>query len=374
MLIPWSLALCSGFACTEPGDDSSSDSGLPRDTADSTDTSAPASQCPSSMVPVGPPGEAPSFCIDPYEVTVTGDLGDADQHSEFAAPTTATTESLEGVQPAVLVSYGQALAACANTLAAPDVPEHGHKRLPTAAEWEDAADGLLGEGGHPWPYGDTWSDDACATPTADGTVVLSGTQATGSYPDCVSDFGVYDAVGNAWEWTDSGVLLDVGAWFDTASGLGVEVSLGPGDTLLAGPGATDQLLFRMQGLTQRVPEVDSDGTLFLPPEGFDDNALGIVFSGYLVLQEDGRDLATLPIWFDVPVRESNEEGPATTSDEPVHVLWEAEGATVPDKRGCAWYTGSDEGCKVTSGSLDHLHDFIGTITFRCVSDPIPPAP
>ncbi len=81
------------------------------------------------------------------------------------------------------------------------------------------------------------------------------------------------------------------------------------------------------------------------------------------------DAATLPVFFDVPVRESTDEGPVATDDEPLYVLWEADGATVPDKRGCAWYTGSEEGCRITSGSLDHLHDFLGTISFRCVADP-----
>ncbi len=372
----WVVALALAPGCT----DASGESGGPdsthltdsEDTAppgDSVDTAAPALVCPADMVPLGPADDDPALCIDPYEATVTGDLGDPDQHTGSGDPTTATAASLVGVVPTTLVSFGQAAATCANTPVVDGRPELGQRRLPSAQEWEDAGDGLWGDGGSIWPYGDTWDDEACATPTADGAVTLTETQATGSYPACVSGFGVYDSTGNAWEWTDSGIVMDIADWFDTADATGVDVSQGPGDTLVAAPGAEDALLLRMQGLHQRTPERDADGTLFLPPEGFDDNALGIAFTGYLVLQADGQDLATLPVFFDVPIRETSQEGPATTSDEPVLILWDADGATVPDKRGCAWYTGSEEGCRLDAGSLDHLHDFLGTISFRCVADP-----
>jgi len=322
------------------------------------------------MVSVGAAaGEPPAYCIDPYEVTVLGDLGDFDQLSPGAALTTATTLVEAGVLPTDLVSYGQAVAACANTPVYDlDGVEVGRKRLPTASEWEDAGDGVLGEGGTRLPYGDDWIEGACATPAASGEVVLDGLQPTGSFPQCVSPDGVYDLIGNAWEWTDSGIVLDVDDWLASVSTSGLEVTIESDDGLTLSVGDPELLQLRMQGLVEPSLQLDADGRLELAGESFDSRAYGIDFSGYLVASgTDGE--AFLPVWFDVgPLEEGD---PPLEGTWPVLVLWRAEGATVPDKRGCAWYTGSEFGCALAPGSLDHLHDFVGTIGFRCVAEPVP---
>ncbi len=200
--------------------------------------------------------------------------------------------------------------------------------------------------------------------------MLSDLQPTGSYADCVSPFGVYDAIGNAWEWMDSGIVLDVDGWFAATEAAGVDVAIGPGDTLVAGPLATESLQLRMQGLSARVPEVGADGTLLVGPEAFGEVLPDLAYTGFLVLQDGREDLAFLPVWPDVPIRESPEDDPVTTTDENLLVLWEAEGATVPEKRGCAYYVGDATGCTLDIGSTMHLYDFIGTISFRCVADPL----
>ena len=150
--------------------------------------------CPAGMV--GVPTESPAWCIDAYEVTAVDGV-----------PTLAA-----GTEPTVGVTYEDAAAACA---ASPAVDAGGAayamRHLATAEEWEDAGDGTLGEGGLVFPWGDTFDDTRCVTLTSDGVLQFDGLQPTGSMPECVSGFGLYDMVGNAWEWTDSGVTLDADA-------------------------------------------------------------------------------------------------------------------------------------------------------------------
>ena len=79
--------------------------------------------------------------------------------------------SVPGVLPSRFITWFQAGAACRNA----------SKRLPTNAEWQVAALG-----------------------TPDGTeCVISNTapQVIGNRPNCVSDIGAFDMVGNVWEMT-----------------------------------------------------------------------------------------------------------------------------------------------------------------------------
>lgn len=337
------------------------------------DTDLPGIQavCPANMVPVGARLDTPDFCIDVYEVTVTGDLGDADQTTHDSTPPDAMADSLANQIPTTQVSFGQAKAICEQT---PVVDAggvtHGFKRLPLHSEWEDAADGVMGSGGWNYPYGDTWIDHVCAMPLADGEVVLDSLQATGQFQGCLSPFGVYDALGNAWEWTDSGIRLDIEAWFERAEELNVAIELGPDDTLISDLQATEQLTLRMQGLVDRTPWIGDGGVLMMGATAFDPNAYGIEFKGYLVLDDGTAEGLSLPVWFDIPPRKSGSDDPVTTTDEPILVLWSADHDIIPDKRGCGYYAGSAEGCRLDARGLGHLHDFRGLISFRCISDPL----
>lgn len=177
------------------------------------DTSSDVSHCPDGMAYVAadaagslPPG---GLCIDRYEGTVRGELGPANHGFDWPDPgTTATVEPIADVEPSVHVSWYQAYAACLNS----------GKHLCTTVEWQAAC----ASDGSPFPWGEAPEpEDVCAAVDAEEQPVVDAIQRTGAMPDCVSAEGTYDQLGNAWEWTDSGLDADGlpvphkvgGAWY-----------------------------------------------------------------------------------------------------------------------------------------------------------------
>lgn len=143
--------------------------------------------CPPRMVQVE------DFCIDPFETTLSADdlsaaLGELDQSDVWPdTHVTAVATPLEGVIPTVQLSWYQAYGACLAT----------GKHLCTVTEWQKAC----GDGELPW--GDTPApEEVCAVPAPDGTTEWTELQPTGSLPECRSPAGVFDQIGNAWEWAD----------------------------------------------------------------------------------------------------------------------------------------------------------------------------
>jgi hypothetical protein len=114
--------------------------------------------------------------------------------------------NLEDVKPAVMVDWNDARRACAVE----------QKRLCTPEEWEFACEGTQM---WPYPYGRERDDTACnidrALPTHEAKALsnpltvgeeverVDGRAEAGSFPRCVSPFGVRDLTGNVEEWVDN---------------------------------------------------------------------------------------------------------------------------------------------------------------------------
>jgi hypothetical protein len=167
-------------ACTPPETDTG-----PAPVDDTADT-GPLTPCPTGMVQVG------DFCIDAFEATITGDPGPTDQLDAWPDPMgDGVAEPVVGVLPTVPLSWYQARSACLNA----------GKHLCTVDEWRTAC------GEDPFPWGnEPLPDQVCAVPSLDGSTEWSELQPTGSLPDCRSPSGIFDQLGNAWEWADPGQL------------------------------------------------------------------------------------------------------------------------------------------------------------------------
>jgi formylglycine-generating enzyme required for sulfatase activity len=136
----------------------------------------------------GQPDERPQhkvhvseFLIDKTEVTWR-------QFREFAAATGGSIERepISGSPdhyPASFIIWDEAKAYC----------EWVGGRLPTEAEWEKAA---RGTDGREYPWGDRWDARRCNSISGG----LHQPESVGSYPACVSPYGVLDMPGSMWEW------------------------------------------------------------------------------------------------------------------------------------------------------------------------------
>jgi formylglycine-generating enzyme required for sulfatase activity len=147
--------------------------------------------CPPEMVRV--PGRSGPFCIHRYEVTFSGELGHLDQGRGFPdGSTQGVIRSDASLVPSVRISWYQAFAACVSIGA----------HLCTSTEWLDAC---TGPEGRSWPTPDgSLESGACGVGEGrSGTNLppLSG----GAFPNCHTPEGVYNLLGNTWEWVDPGM-------------------------------------------------------------------------------------------------------------------------------------------------------------------------
>ncbi len=335
------LLACAGSRDTDPPP--ATDSGGERPDTATTDTYG----CPVGMAAI--PTESPAWCIDAYELALVD----------------GALVSAAGLDPVVGYTYDDAVAACAATAALDAEGEpYAMRHLATSEEWADAGDGVIGEGGARYPWGDTFDETACVTPTAEGDLQVDALQLTGSLPTCVSPFGVYDLVGNAWEWADSGSFLDVAAAIDalTASGLAITESEDDGALVWAG-GSVAVLTLDVAGVQPPTMTVTPEGRLEVAATQIQPDLSAFFARGYVH--------GTAPAGPPLPVRLVSTDEADPEAPWRVYTAHAYDGGALPDKRGCAWYTGNAFACALDVPSYVHTPDFGGTIGFRCVAPPFP---
>jgi len=308
------------------------------------------------------------YCIDKYEAFVTGELGDSDQYAADSIPTTAVAESRAGVIPSRRISFGQALAICRNTpVIGPDAERRGFKRLATVAEWQDAADGVVGPGGTRYPYGDTFDPEACATASEQGKLVHGDLKPTGSFPRCRSAFGTYDQTGGLYEWADPGAKVDADAWFEIAAKAGIDLKADEQGMLWSG---SSEVLSQVDFHNSLQMELELDGSgrlqFLCDPEKLDDLP-DCSESSYLMI--DAERFTEIGVsWAGLLIQLPPEERENLPAYLPLLLDREHDGAPIAAKLGGAFYSGGmqelDEVC------YDHPHDFDGDIGFRCACDPL----
>ena len=148
--------------------------------------------CPPGMVIVVMAGG--NFCIDVYEASVGPGCPNGDPGNQGASLANLDDSGCQAVTvkdalPWRNLSRDQAAIACARA----------GKRLPTNAEWQQAALGT------PDPMSGWGPDDCQVNTNRSGQPGL-----TGQGEKCLSAAGAYDMIGNVWEWVeetvDDGIL------------------------------------------------------------------------------------------------------------------------------------------------------------------------
>jgi len=131
------------------------------------------------------PVQLPAYYIDQYEVTNANYQKFVLATGYRSPPYWSGTQYPSGMDPypVVMVSWENAQAYC----------RWAGKRLPTEAEWEKAArpDQRL------YPWGNNFDPNRANVGGTRGGLTPAGSYETGQSP-----YGVYDLIGNVWEWTN----------------------------------------------------------------------------------------------------------------------------------------------------------------------------
>ena len=297
---------------------------------------------PVGLVPI-PPIE-PQFCMMAYEAHIP--------ESGFGAA------SQPGHMPSINVSLTQANDRCSETPIRVRGEIVGHLRLASFSEWQDAGDGILGDGGTLYPWGDEPHSGQCILGSG-----YESFQASGSAQDCHSVFGVFDQIGNIWEWVATDAQADVTAWTNAqlSQGLAIEVS----NEHIFVTGSSEQLVTWIPlavGLTFEGFEIGDDGQVFVlgSAQTSRDVVVGYLGTHQLLLSDQvpvTGDLLPIQIDFSQDPNMGILTSPVQRNGEPIGV-----------KVGGAYYSGWDS--TLYSIFLGHVPEFNGTIGFRCVSEPI----
>jgi hypothetical protein len=198
-------------------------------------------ECPSDMAKVG------TLCVDRYEASIWSNPDGTGQQYGIVPPGSAEptfpdtfpqngnwTEKLyavskPGLKPARYVTWFQAQQSCALS----------GKRLLTNAEWQMAAAGTPDPG---------LGGDGTTTCNTNTGAPLN----TGSSENCKSSWGVYDMVGNVWEWVADTTQGNNPVWNPSGSQSG---GTRPPNTLVSDPGAEygGDAMFGANPATNQIP-------------------------------------------------------------------------------------------------------------------------
>lgn len=292
--------------------------------------------CEDGLVPI--PNKDPVFCVHPYEASITPD---------------GQSISIEGVVPESNVSLYDAIAACESTIV------NGYKmRLIRYEEWLLAGDVDPSNGElFPWKEKD---DSRCVITTPDTTTTWSEVQPTGTMPRCQSQWGVYDQIGNVWEWVDLQQTANRNSWIQYVSQAGFSPSITEDSISIS-----DRLLPRVRLQSICIQQgrliLGENGLQLHNPEQIPNGCVEDL-QGYLWvnLSEQPTSQSILPT--------SGSLLPIKVHDG--KVLWDKERDNEPvgAKVGGAYYSGGES--TIPAFWIGHIADFDGTIGFRCSVDPI----
>ena len=283
------------------------------------------------------PKENPEFCVQPFEAKIAED---------------GTAVSKQGQTPDVSVSLFKARIACEKTL-----NDGKPMRVINYDQWVKAG------GQYKYPWGNQF-EDVCVLESRKAFGKWKHVQPSGSMEGCVSEHGVYDQLGNAWEWVDLGRTATRDEWVDYLARQGVDVEVNQSWIEIPAQ-VSHKLKFQafcvmMEGLT-----IDEEGKLIANLREPISPSCTTRSKGYL--------------WFD-PLASKSGEGEPDRAPEPGSVLsaelwanrvvWDKVRDAEPlgAKVGGAYYSGGDT--ILRSLWLGHLPSFDGSIGFRCVSDPM----
>ena len=288
------------------------------------------SNCPIGMVPI--PSESPIFCIMECEASST-DTGIVSQ---------------KGTYPSSNISFYDAQEYCAS-----QTHEGIPMRLPTIEEWQDAGDGVVGSGGTSYPWGNELHTGECVLPYED--IVWDSFQPCGYLETCVSTFGVYDQIGNLWEWAATNLYTDINSWMHKQEGLGYLFWVDNGFLH-----TESQTLHNMHPFVIGLPQATIDivdGMIWVRVnEAFRSDLPSV---GYLKSNNLGNPSSDdfLPISLSWDDQRHNAQ---------IVLAYERDGEPIPAKVGGAYYSGADS--QLDMVFWGHVPNFDGSIGFRCIVD------
>ncbi len=281
--------------------------------------------CPDGLAPI--PTESPEFCLQPFEATLSEQQ---------------TALSQKGQVPSIHVSLIEAMQACERTSV-----DGSPLKLVTYREW------VVAGGPHTYPWGDAY-DNQCVLDTPSTHGQWSGVEKTGSMPTCVGEYGVYDQIGNAWEWVDLEQQARRDQWIEYVNKQGYEATVS--QTKIELPqGALNRL--KLQTVCVFLENIALEQEL-------------LVVNLKQPIAQDCRTGGKGYLWFQKEEGDLGEAVPVPGSLLPVElwgdrIIWDKErdGESVGAKVGGSFYSGGES----TTRSLwiGHIPSFDGSIGFRC---------